>query len=164
VKTVPIVLLLVLAGGCEIWDPRPEMRDFFYGLGDSSIPDPNAEIRKKEYPTWPKSVRKAVDDRIVELEMTKNQVLLSTGLAEKDLQKQVTDTAGKQVEIWVMWRSFNAWAHVKIRNCHKVTLTFREGVVKQIDIQPEKSNTSVQPVKIQRPSQPRRLTSPTARE
>jgi len=70
--------------------------------------------------------------------MTKNQVLAATYLAEKDIQKQVTDTDNGKVENWVMWRSLNAWAYVKINNSHRVSLTFREGVVRQIDVEPEK--------------------------
>lgn len=147
-KNACLIGLLALAGGCEIWDPRPGLRDFFWGLGDQSIPDPNEEIRKKEYPTWPKEIRQAVDAREVQVGMTKNQVLLALRLAEKDIQKQLTDTETGKVENWTVWRTAQGWSAVRIPLrpasyprtyavpvSYKVTLTFRDGTVSQIQTQ-----------------------------
>jgi len=147
-RAVPILLLVVLVGGCEIWDPRPGLRDFFWGIGDESVPDPSAEIRKKEYHTWPEPIRKAVDDRLVLIGMTRNQALVATRLAEKDIQKQATDTANGNVESWVVWRLADSWAYLKVRNSQKVIITFREGAVQQIDVEMGKPEAAARPLRL----------------
>jgi hypothetical protein len=137
VKAVPIIFLLVLATGCELWDPRPDIRGFVWGVGDESVPDPNAEIRKKEYSIWPKEIRQAVDDRLVLVGMTKNQVLVAIHLGEKDIRKQFVDTERGKAETWTVWRVNGGWAFCKMPYSQMVTIFFREGAVVQIKFHAE---------------------------
>lgn len=132
-KLVPFVLLLALASGCEVWDPRPGVRDFFWGMGDESVPDPHAEIRKKEYPTWPKEIREAVDERNVQVGMTRNQALVAVRLAENDIPKQMVESAADKVENWTLWKTSKSWTPGKILDMsRKMTITFRNGIVDQL--------------------------------
>jgi hypothetical protein len=152
VKAVPIVLLLVLAGGCEIWDPRPGLNDFFWGLGDKSVPDPNAEIRKKEYPAWPKEIREAVDDHLVLVGMTKNQVLAAIRLAEKDIPKEVVEIADGKIENWTVWKLANGWACCRMSDSQRVTISLRRETVSQIEFHTQtKGLTPVTPRVIKSP-------------
>ena len=97
------------------------------------MPDPNADIRKKEYPTWPKEIREAVDDRLVLVGMAKNQVLASIHLDVKDIQKQMVDATSEKVESWVVWKLYNGWAYLKMPKSQMVTISFREGTVVQVE-------------------------------
>ena len=121
-----ILLAVVVAAGCEVFDPRPAMRDFFYGVGDSSAPDPTEQIRKKEYKSWPKEIREAVDDRMVLVGMTKNQVQAALHLEEKVIQKSVLDGANGKTENWTVWRS-HGWSYLNMHGFQMVTITFRDG-------------------------------------
>jgi hypothetical protein len=159
------VSLLVLAGGCELWDPRPGMRDFFYGLGDSSAPDPNAEIRKKEYPTWPKEIREAVDERLVLVGMTKNQVLVTIRLAENDIPKQIVETADGKIENWTLWRVANGWTGWKMLHSQMVTVSIRNDTVSQIEFHTEaKDAKRVPSFSPSSPPPPQKHTPPPLRQ
>ena len=127
-----MILLAGLVSGCEIWDPRPGLRDFVWGLGDDPLQDPTAEIRKKEYRTWPKPIREAVDGRIVLVGMTKNQAQAAMHLEEKSIQKGTASATGAKMESWIVWRLVKSWAYVKMQYSQMVTITFRDGLVTQI--------------------------------
>jgi len=162
-KTVVAALALVVASGCEVWDPRPALRDFFWGMGDQSIPDPHAAIRQKEYPTWPEPIRKAVDERLVQVGMTKNQALLALRLAEEDIQKQVTDTGSGKTETWTVWKVPNGWTFTPMPTkrrgpvpfSERVTIVLRDGVVAQIDFSPE--TEGLEPATARPPEKPLEL-------
>ncbi len=129
---LPILLLAVLVAGCEIWDPRPGLQNVVWKVTDPHE-DPTIEIRKKEFRTWPKSIREAVDARLVLVGMTKNQVLVSLRIAEKNIQKNVVTTAKDEpIETWIVWRLLTSWSFVKRSQGQMVTLTFRNGVVTRI--------------------------------
>lgn len=131
-KILPMLLLAVLVSGCEIWDPRPGIQNLMYDITDPHQ-DPTADIRKKEFRTWPKSTREAVDARLVLVGMTKNQVLVSLRIAEKNIQKNVVTTATNEpIETWTVWRLLTSWSFVKRSQGQMVTLTFRNDVVTQI--------------------------------
>ena len=129
---IPILLLTVVGAGCEIWDPRPGMQELMWKATDSRE-DPNEEIRKKEFRTWPKSIRDAVDGRLVLVGMTKNQVLVSLRIEEKNIQKTLVPLAtGEPIENWVVWRLLKGWSFVKRSQGQMVTITFRNGAVTRI--------------------------------
>lgn len=129
---LPILALAFLVSGCEIWDPRPGMQDLMWKVTDQHQ-DPSAEIRKKEFNTWPRSIREAVDARLVLVGMTKNQVLVSLRMDEKNIQKNVvTTSANEPIENWVVWRLLTSWSFVKRSQGQMVTLTFRNGAVSHI--------------------------------
>jgi hypothetical protein len=151
-KVVPFVLLLALAGGCEIWDPRPGLNDFLWGLGDESVPDPTLDIRKKEYPSWPKETREAVDGRVVLVGMTKNQALVALRLAEKEIAKQVVETTAGTVESWCVWKVANGWAYWKMRYSQMVTISFSGGKVVQLEFHSDTKGLS--PVMPHKPPSP----------
>jgi len=129
---LPILLLAILVSGCEIWDPRPGIQDIMWKVTDPHE-DPTSGIRKKEFHTWPKSIREAVDARLVLVGMTKNQVLVSLRIEEKNIQKNVVTTAKDEpIENWTVWRLLTSWSYVKRSQGQMVTLTFRNGVVTRI--------------------------------
>ena len=129
---LPILMLAVLVSGCEIWDPRPGIQDIIWKVTDPHE-DPTSEIRKKEFRTWPKSIREAVDARLVLVGMTKNQVLVSLRIAEKNIQKNAVTTATDEpIETWTGWRLLTSWSYVKRSQGQMVTLMFRNGVVTRI--------------------------------
>lgn len=130
---LPIFLFAVLAAGCEIYDPRSGLQDLVWDLTDDTPADPTQAIWKKEYQTWPKSIRDAVDGRLVLVGMTKNQVQVSLHLEEARVQKGAAAAPSEPVESWVVWRLLTGWSPVKRAKSQMVTITFRNGVVSRLD-------------------------------
>ena len=128
----PILMAVVLVAGCEIWDPRPGIQNLMWDITDPHE-DPTSGIRKKEFRTWPKSIQEAVNARLVLVGMTKNQVQVALHLEEKRLQKNAAVTGSEPVENWVAWRLLTGWSPVKRSQSQMVTITFRNGVVTQIE-------------------------------
>lgn len=129
---LPILLSAILVTGCEIWDPRPGIQDIMWKVTDPHE-DPSSEIRKKEFKTWPRSIREDVNARLVLKGMTKNQVLVSLRMDEKNIQKTVvTTTTNEPIESWVVWRLLTSWSFVKRSQGQMVMITFQNGVVTQI--------------------------------
>ena len=133
-KTVlPILLLASWVVGCDVWDPRPGLQDLMWKVTDDTHRDPTAGLRQKEYRTWPKPIRQAVDSRLVLVGMTKNQVQVAMHIEEKNIQKTVTASTSETVESWVVWRLLNSWSYVKRMQSQMVTITFRNGVVTLVE-------------------------------
>ena len=129
---LPLLFLAGLLAGCKTFNPRSDREGMTWVANTEVSPGSTDEIRKQEYPTWPKSVREEVDQRLVLVGMTRNQVQVSTRIEAKRIQGAMAAPNGP-VETWVLWRLMSGWSPVKMHHSIMVTITFRNGVVTKID-------------------------------
>jgi hypothetical protein len=124
---------LVLAGGCEFFDARPQLREWFYSIGSDNSPDPTDEIRKKYYRTWPKPMQEAVDTRTVLPGMDKNQVQVALRLNEGLISKTSQASPNGRIEVWTVWQIGDGWSFAKRKDGQETSICFQEGKVVQIN-------------------------------
>jgi hypothetical protein len=123
---------LVVGSSCESL-MKLDLKGAYQDAASALTPrDENKEltaIRKKYYSTWPKSIRRAVNNREVLIGMDKYQVQLALQIDEVIIQRQRSQTSAGPVEVWSVWKTPNGWAFVKVEPSRAFVIRFLNGVV-----------------------------------
>jgi hypothetical protein len=138
--TSPLIACLFLISVCACSDlAQLDFRSAIYTAATALTPrEENSElraIRKKYYSSWPKEIRRAVNDREVLVGMDKYQVQLALQIEEAIIQRQFVQSKDGPVEIWSVWKTPNGWAFTKVQPSRAFSIRFLNGKV--VELRPQ---------------------------